>query len=77
MGLRGLLEGWLYLYTLILYKNLNLAAWVQGPSDLPLLAELVPTFADRRYRVISETDPYGCILGILDRSRYFFLQVAP
>jgi hypothetical protein len=22
-------------------------------------------------------DPYGCILGFLDRSRYFFFQVAP
>jgi hypothetical protein len=23
------------------------------------------------------TDPYGRILGVLDRSRYFFFQVAP
>jgi hypothetical protein len=27
--------------------------------------------------VISETDPYGRILDFLDRSRYFFFQVAP
>jgi hypothetical protein len=27
--------------------------------------------------VTSVTDPYGCILGFLDRSRYFFFQVAP
>jgi hypothetical protein len=28
-------------------------------------------------RVVSVTDPYGRILGFLDRSRYFFFQVAP
>jgi hypothetical protein len=27
--------------------------------------------------VVSVTVPYGRILGILDRSRYFFYQVAP
>jgi hypothetical protein len=27
--------------------------------------------------VVTATDPYGCILGILDRSRYFFFHVAP
>jgi hypothetical protein len=26
--------------------------------------------------VVSVTDPYGRILGFLDRSRYFFFQVA-
>jgi hypothetical protein len=28
-------------------------------------------FADRGCHVVSVTDPYGCILGFLDRSRYF------
>jgi hypothetical protein len=28
-------------------------------------------------RVVSATDPYGRILGFLDRSRYFIFQVAP
>jgi hypothetical protein len=37
----------------------------------------VPTFADRGYHVVRVTDPDGCILGFLDRSRYFFFQVAP
>jgi hypothetical protein len=23
------------------------------------------------------TDPYGCILGFLDQSRYFLIEVAP
>jgi hypothetical protein len=27
--------------------------------------------------VVSVTDPYGLILGFLDRSRYFCLQVSP
>jgi hypothetical protein len=27
--------------------------------------------------VVSFTIPFGCILGFLDRSRYFFFQVAP
>jgi hypothetical protein len=47
------------------------------PSDCPLSAKLVLTFADRGFRVVSVTDSYGRILGFLDRSRYFFLQVAP
>jgi hypothetical protein len=46
-------------------------------SDRRLLAKLVPTFADRGCHVVSMTNPYGRILGFLDRSRYFFFQVAP
>jgi hypothetical protein len=42
-------------------------------SDCRLLAKLVPTSADRGYHMVSVTDPYG----FLDRSRYFFFQVAP
>jgi hypothetical protein len=30
-----------------------------------------------RGRVVSATNPHGRILGFLDRSRYFFFQVAP
>jgi hypothetical protein len=47
------------------------------PSDRRLSAKLVPTFAVRGCRVVSATDPYGHILGVLDRSRYIFFQVAP
>jgi hypothetical protein len=46
------------------------------PSDTVLSAKLVPTFANRGCRVVSATDPQGRILGVLDRSRYYF-QVAP
>jgi hypothetical protein len=46
-------------------------------SDRRLSAKLVPTFADRWCHVVSVTDPYGRILGSLDRSRYFFFQIAP
>jgi hypothetical protein len=31
-------------------------------------------FADRGYHVVSVTDPYGRILGFLDRSRYFSIK---
>jgi hypothetical protein len=47
------------------------------PSDCRLPAKLVPTFVDRGCHMVSVTDPYGRILGFLDRSRYFFFQVAP
>jgi hypothetical protein len=53
------------------------ASELHRPSDRRLLAKLLPTFADRGYHVVSVMDPYGRILGFLDRSRYFFFQVAP
>jgi hypothetical protein len=40
-------------------------------------AKLVPTFADKECRVVNATDPHGRNLGFLDRSRYYFFQVAP
>jgi hypothetical protein len=47
------------------------------PSDRRLSVKLVPTFADRKCHVVSATDLYGRILEFLDRSYYFFFQVAP
>jgi hypothetical protein len=38
------------------------------PSDRRLSAKLVPIFADRGCHVISVADPYGRILGFLDRT---------
>jgi hypothetical protein len=46
-------------------------------ETLPLVGEVSAKFADRGWNVFSVTDPYGRIFGFLDRSRYFFLQVAP
>jgi hypothetical protein len=43
----------------------------------PLVAKLVTTSAERGFHVVSVTDPYGHILGFIDRSSYFFFQVAP
>jgi hypothetical protein len=34
-------------------------------------------FAGRGCHVVSVTDPYGRILGFLDRNHYFFFQVPP
>jgi CBS-domain-containing membrane protein len=57
--------------------------WPQSESELyitiegqSLFAEVIPTFADRGCHVVSVTDPCGRILGFLDRSRYFFFQIA-
>jgi CBS-domain-containing membrane protein len=57
-----------------LTPNLNSAALVRErtiPSDRRLSAQLVPTFEDRGCHVVSAMDPYGRILGLLDRSRCF------
>jgi hypothetical protein len=54
--------------------------WVRErtiPTERPLSAKWLPTFADKGCHVVSVTDPYGRILDFLDRSRYFFFQVAP
>jgi hypothetical protein len=53
------------------------ASELYRPSDRRLSAKLVPTLADKGCRVVSATDPHGRILGFLDRSRYYFLQIAP
>jgi hypothetical protein len=44
----------------------------------PLVGEVsVNFFADRGCRVVSAMDPHGRILGFLDRSGFYFFQVAP
>jgi hypothetical protein len=48
-----------------------------GDRNCLLLAELVPTFEDRGCHVVSVKDHYDPILSFLDRSHYFFFQVAP
>jgi CBS-domain-containing membrane protein len=44
------------------------------PSDRRFSVKWLPTFADKGCHVVSVTDPYGRILGFLDRSRYFFIK---
>jgi hypothetical protein len=53
------------------------ASELYRPNDRRLSTKLEPTFADRRCHVVSVTYFYGRILGFLDRSRYFFFEVAP
>jgi hypothetical protein len=44
----------------------------------PPLSEVSANFfANRRCHVVSVTNPYGRILGFLDRSHYYCFQVAP
>jgi hypothetical protein len=50
------------------------ASELYRPSDRRLSAKLVPTFVDRGCHVVRVTDPYGHILGFLDRSRYFSIK---
>jgi hypothetical protein len=50
------------------------ASELYRPSDRRLPAKWLPTFADRGSHVVSVTDPYGRILGFLDRSRYFSVK---
>jgi hypothetical protein len=56
---------------------LESASELYRPKDRSFSATSVPTFADGGCHVVRVTDPYGRILGFLDRSRYFIFQVAP
>jgi hypothetical protein len=65
------------------YKQHKITPWPEfaselyRPSDRRLWAKLVPTLPIEGCRVVSVTDPYSRNLDFLDRSRYFFYQVAP
>jgi hypothetical protein len=50
------------------------ASELYRPSDRRLSAKRLPTCADRGCHAVSVTDPYGRILGFLDRSRYFSIK---
>jgi hypothetical protein len=50
------------------------ASELYRPSDRRLSAKRLPTFADKGYQVVSVADPYGRILGFLDRSHYFSIK---
>jgi hypothetical protein len=62
-------------YTVIVNVALSPLADYTDRATAAYRLKLVPTFDDRD--VVSVTDPHGRILGFLDRSRYFFFQVAP
>jgi CBS-domain-containing membrane protein len=50
------------------------ASELYRPNDLRLLAKLVQPFTDKGCHVVSVMDPYGRILGFVDRSRYFSIK---
>jgi hypothetical protein len=52
--------------------------WPESASEKyrPTAATLVSVFANRGCHVVSVTDPHGRIIDFLDRSLYFFFQVA-
>jgi hypothetical protein len=53
------------------------ASELYRPSNRSLSAKLAPTFTDIGCHMVSITNPFGRILGFLDRSRYYFFQAAP
>jgi hypothetical protein len=67
-------------YELFITKQTKKTPWSESASELyrlsgrRLSAKWLPTFADKGCRVVSMTDPYGRILGFLDRSRYFSIK---
>jgi hypothetical protein len=40
----------------------------------PLVGEVIANFLRRGCHVVSATDPYGRIIGFLERSRYFSIK---
>jgi hypothetical protein len=64
-----------YLLTYLLIYSVTLVRKRTIPTELPpLVGELIANFCDRGCHVVSMTDPYGRILGFLDRSRYFSIK---
>jgi hypothetical protein len=58
--------------------KLNSMVWVRErtiPTERPpLVGEVIANFCGWGYHVVSVTDPYGRILGFIDRSRYFYIK---
>jgi hypothetical protein len=50
------------------------ASELYRPSDRRLSAKWLTIFADKGCHVVSVTDPYGRILGFLDRSHYIYIK---
>jgi CBS-domain-containing membrane protein len=57
-------------------RGLESASKLYRTNNHRLSANLVPTFADRGCHVVSVMEPYGRILGFLDRSLYLSFRVA-
>jgi hypothetical protein len=53
------------------------ASELYRPNDRRLSAKLMPTLENSGFHVVSVTNPYGRILGFLDRIQYIFFQAAP
>jgi hypothetical protein len=59
-----------------IYLKKHSASELYRPSDRRLSAKVLRTFTDRECHVVSARDSHGRILGFLERSRYYFFQVA-
>jgi hypothetical protein len=58
-------------------RQKKLKTKLRGLSPRANYTDRANFFAGRGCHMVSVTDLYGRILGFLDRSRYFFFQVAP
>jgi hypothetical protein len=58
-------------------RTARCVTWPESASDHHLSAKLVSISADRGMSRGQRDGPYCCILAFLDRSSYFFFQVAP
>jgi hypothetical protein len=50
------------------------ASELYRPSNRHLSTKVAPILRDRGCHMVSVTDPYGRILGFIDRSRYFSIK---
>jgi hypothetical protein len=57
-------------FSVVIYRTTSLQAWIKVSVFFFIVSMLYPSGS-------WVTDPYGRILVFLDRSRYFFFQVAP
>jgi hypothetical protein len=60
---------WNVIICLELYEQNKQTLWPEPTSELH-------RSSDHGCHVVSVTDPYGRVLGFIDRSRYIFVQVA-
>jgi hypothetical protein len=58
-------------------RGLSPQSELYRPSDRSSSAKLVQTFVDTGCHMVNVTNPYGRVLGFLDRRGYYFFQVAP
>jgi hypothetical protein len=65
---------WAYMHTKTKFHGLSPRANYADRATAACRRSACQLFADRGCHVVSVTDPYGRILGFLDKSRYFSIK---